>query len=88
MCLTNPVADKPVRHNLELIGCSVVFRSSDPTEFKARFQKIADHLESNLDAQVKILAEFDSAFKLHFNTEMGGSPHAAIGEFVKRMEAI
>ena len=99
MCLTNPVADKPVRHRLESISCSIVSISSNPAEFKARFQKIADSIESNFDVAVKITDEFSVAmghpipnggacFVLSFKSEMFGSPHVGIGEFFKQMEAV
>ena len=100
MCLTNStVTDKPVRHNLESYPCKVVVKSNNPAIFKERFQKIADSVDSHLDAEVKIMDEFsvacgvplpdgETVFVLEFKTEMGGSPHVAIGEFFKQMEAV
>jgi hypothetical protein len=100
MCLTNStVADKPVRHNLEAISCSIVSISSNPALFRERFQKIADSVDSRFDVEVKITQEFSVAmglpipnggacFVLSFKSEMGGSPHVGIGEFFKQMEAI
>jgi hypothetical protein len=100
MCLTNStVADKPVRHNLEAISCSIVTVSSNPALFRERFQKIADSVESHFDVSVKITNEFSVAmglpipnggacFVLSFKSEMNGSPHVGIGEFFKQMEAV
>ena len=99
MCLTNStVTDKPVRHSLHSYPCKVVVTSNNPALFRERFQKIADSVDSHFDAEVKIMDEFkvdckftipnDTAFVLQFKTEMGGSPHVAIGEFFRQMEAI
>lgn len=100
MCMIDrPVSDRPVRHNLQSFPCKVVVKSNNPAIFKDRFQKIADSIDSNLDATVKIMDEFsvacgvplpngETAFVLQFETEMGGSPHVAIGEFFKQMEAV
>ena len=100
MCMSDrPVSDLPVRHNLKSYPCKVVVKSNNPAVFKERFQKIVDSIDSHMDATVKIMDEFSSpcgvplpdgetVFVLEFETEMGGSPHAAIGEFFKQMEAV
>lgn len=99
MCMIDrPVSDLPVRHSLHSYPCKVVVTSNNPALFRERFQKIADSVDSNFDTEVKIMDEFkvdckftipnDTAFVLQFETEMGGSPHVAIGEFFKQMEAV
>lgn len=89
MCISNlPVSDKPVRHNLETLSCVILIGSSNPAVFKERFQKIADSIDSNIDCEVKIVSRNGANFLVSFSTEMGGSPHAAIGEFFKQMGAV
>jgi hypothetical protein len=88
MCLSNrTVSPLPVRHLLAVQKCELTFFSTDPAEFKARFQKIADALGNEMEVSVWIVSESDDSFVINFSTE-GSSPHAAIGAFVKRMEAV
>lgn len=89
MCMSDrPVSDRPVRHNLETLSCVILIASSNPAEFKSRFQKIADSIDSHIDCEVKIASRNGANFLVSFSTEMGGSPHAAIGEFFKQMGAV